>query len=33
VGATARASTYLYNSHDEIDTLVRALGNARAALR
>jgi cysteine desulfurase/selenocysteine lyase len=33
VGATARASTYLYNSHEEIDTLVRALGNARAALR
>jgi len=30
VGATARASTYLYNSHDDIDTLVRALGNARA---
>ncbi len=31
VGATARASAYLYNSHDEIDVLVRALGNARAA--
>lgn len=30
VGATARASTYLYNSHEDIDTLVRALGNARA---
>ena len=30
VGATARASTYLYNSHDEIDVLVRALGAARA---
>ena len=33
VGATARASTYLYNSHDDIDTLVRALGNARAMFR
>ena len=33
VGATARASTYLYNSHDEIDVLVRALGNARAAFK
>ena len=33
VGATARASTYLYNSHDEIDALVRALGNARAAFK
>ena len=32
VGATARASTYLYNSPDEIDVLVRALGEARAAL-
>ncbi|WP_343233021.1 cysteine desulfurase [Miltoncostaea marina] len=31
VGATARASTYLYNSHDEIDALVRALGTARRA--
>jgi cysteine desulfurase / selenocysteine lyase len=31
VGATARASAYLYNSHEEIDVLVRALGNARAA--
>ena len=30
VGATARASAYLYNSHDEIDVLVRALGAARA---
>ena len=29
VGATARASTYLYNSPDEIDVLVRALGDAR----
>jgi cysteine desulfurase/selenocysteine lyase len=33
VGATARASTYLYNSHEDIDTLVRALGNARAMFR
>lgn len=33
VGATARASTYLYNSHEEIDVLVRALGNARAAFQ
>ncbi len=33
VGATARASTYLYNSHDEIDAFVRALGNARAAFK
>jgi cysteine desulfurase/selenocysteine lyase len=33
VGATARASAYLYNSPDEIDVLVRALGNARAAFR
>ncbi len=33
VGATARASAYLYNSHEEIDVLVRALGNARDALR
>ena len=33
VGATARASTYLYNSHDDIDTLVRALGNARAMFK
>jgi cysteine desulfurase/selenocysteine lyase len=31
VGATARASAYLYNSPDEIDVLVRALGSARAA--
>jgi cysteine desulfurase/selenocysteine lyase len=31
VGATARASGYLYNSPDEIDVLVRALGRARAA--
>jgi cysteine desulfurase / selenocysteine lyase len=31
VGATARASTYLYNSHDDIDALVRALHAARAA--
>ena len=30
VGATARASAYLYNSHDEIDVLVSALGAARA---
>jgi cysteine desulfurase / selenocysteine lyase len=30
VSATARASTYLYNSVDEIDVLVRALGTARA---
>ena len=33
VGATARASTYLYNSPEEIDVFVRALGNARVALR
>ncbi len=33
VGATARASTYLYNSHEDIDTLVRALGDARAMFR
>jgi len=33
VGATARASTYLYNSRDEIDVLVRALGEARDALK
>jgi cysteine desulfurase/selenocysteine lyase len=33
VGATARASAYLYNSHDEIDVLVRALGVARAAFK
>jgi cysteine desulfurase / selenocysteine lyase len=33
VGATARASAYLYNSHDEIDVLVRALASARAAFR
>jgi cysteine desulfurase/selenocysteine lyase len=30
VAATARASAYLYNSHDEIDVLVSALGAARA---
>jgi cysteine desulfurase/selenocysteine lyase len=33
VGATARASTYLYNSTEEIDVFVRALGNARLALK
>jgi cysteine desulfurase/selenocysteine lyase len=33
VGATARASTYLYNSHEDIDTLVRALGSARAMFK
>ena len=33
VGATARASAYLYNSHEEIDVLVRALGNARDAFK
>ncbi len=33
VGATARASTYLYNSADDIDALVRALHAARAAFR
>jgi cysteine desulfurase/selenocysteine lyase len=33
IGATARASAYLYNSPDEIDVLVRALGNARVAFR
>jgi cysteine desulfurase/selenocysteine lyase len=32
VGATARASTYLYNSRSEIDVFVRALGEAREAL-
>jgi len=32
VGATARASAYLYNTPDEIDHLVRALASARAAL-
>jgi cysteine desulfurase/selenocysteine lyase len=32
VGATARASAYLYNSPEEIDVLVRALASARAAL-
>jgi cysteine desulfurase/selenocysteine lyase len=31
VGATARASTYLYNSHDDIDAFARALHAARAA--
>ena len=31
VGATARASAYLYNSPDEIDVLVRALHSARRA--
>jgi cysteine desulfurase / selenocysteine lyase len=31
VGATARASAYVYNSHDDIDVLVRALASARAA--
>jgi len=31
VGATARASAYLYNSPDEIDVLVRALHAARRA--
>jgi len=30
VGATARASTHIYNSPDDIDTLVRALEGARA---
>ena len=33
VGATARASTYLYNSREEIDVFVRALGKARAAFK
>jgi len=33
VGATARASSYLYNSHEDIDALVRALGNARARFK
>ena len=32
VGATARASAYVYNTPDEIDHLVRALSVARAAL-
>jgi cysteine desulfurase/selenocysteine lyase len=32
VGATARASAYLYNTPDEIDHLVSALASARAAL-
>ncbi len=30
VGATARASTYLYNRDEEIDVLVRALGTVRS---
>ena len=32
VGATTRASAYLYNTPDEIDRLVRALASARATL-
>ena len=32
VGATARASAYVYNTPDDADTLVRALAGARAAL-
>lgn len=32
VGATARASAYVYNTPDDIDHLVRALASARAAL-
>lgn len=32
VGATARASAYVYNTPEDADTLVRALANARAAL-
>jgi cysteine desulfurase/selenocysteine lyase len=32
VGATARASSYLYNRREDIDVLVRALGRARAFL-
>ncbi|MGD9697242.1 MAG: cysteine desulfurase [Thermoleophilia bacterium] len=32
VGATARASAYLYNSTDDFDVLVRALASARVAL-
>jgi len=32
VGATARASAYVYNSPEDIDHLVRALASARAAL-
>jgi cysteine desulfurase/selenocysteine lyase len=30
VAATARASFYLYNTRDEVDTLVQALGDVRA---
>jgi cysteine desulfurase/selenocysteine lyase len=30
VGATARASTHIYNSHDDIDVLVRGLAAVRA---
>jgi cysteine desulfurase/selenocysteine lyase len=29
VGATARASFHVYNSRDEVDRLVHALGKAR----
>jgi cysteine desulfurase / selenocysteine lyase len=29
VGATARASFHVYNSRDEVDRLVEALGKAR----
>lgn len=32
VGATARASAYVYNTPDDAERLVRALGEARAAL-
>jgi selenocysteine lyase/cysteine desulfurase len=32
VGATARASAYIYNTPGEIDHLVGALASARAAL-
>ena len=30
VPATTRASVYVYNTHEEIDTLVAALGKAAA---
>jgi cysteine desulfurase/selenocysteine lyase len=33
VAATARASVYVYNTHAEIDTLVRALCKAQAVFR
>jgi cysteine desulfurase/selenocysteine lyase len=30
VAATTRASFYVYNTREEVDTLVEALGDARA---